>query len=98
MIIHPRPVGSLTWVHSWHDSPYGRIRSDWKLSRGRFTLDLVVPPGTSADVILPTSAPGSVQEGGRPAVNAVGVRAERADRRSARFEVESGRYHFSAAE
>lgn len=49
----PRPGGGITWAHAAHDSPYGRIESSWRLHDGRFTLDVTVPPGTTAEVCLP---------------------------------------------
>jgi alpha-L-rhamnosidase len=50
-----RPVrgGGLTWAEAELDSPYGRIRSAWRLDTGRFDLAVDVPPGTAATVVLP---------------------------------------------
>ena len=36
-----------------HDSPYGRIESSWRIDDDRFRLTVVVPPGTTAEVLLP---------------------------------------------
>jgi alpha-L-rhamnosidase len=51
--VRPVPGGDLTWADAELDSPYGRIRSSWHLERDRFVLDARVPPGTSANVVLP---------------------------------------------
>jgi alpha-L-rhamnosidase len=52
--IEPVPGGGLTWATGRLDSPYGRIESAWQIADGRrFQLDVVVPPGTTADVRLP---------------------------------------------
>ncbi|TDE10699.1 alpha-L-rhamnosidase [Jiangella asiatica] len=51
--IAPRPGGGLTTARATHDSPYGRIESAWHLDGDRFTLDVTVPPGTTAEVHLP---------------------------------------------
>lgn len=64
--IRPQPGGGLTWAEAELDSPYGRIRSAWTTDGDRFTLDVVVPPGTRATVLLPDGAghevdPGSYQ-------------------------------------
>jgi len=51
--IAPRPGGGLTWARAVHDSPYGRIESFWRIDDGRFHLSVAVPPGTTAEVLLP---------------------------------------------
>jgi alpha-L-rhamnosidase len=61
--IEPQPGGGITWAQARHDSPYGRIESAWRLDAGQFELSLTVPPGTTAEVVLPdgsrrTAAPG----------------------------------------
>ena len=42
----------------------GELSSSWRVSDGGFELDLVIPPGTRADVVLPDGAAHAV-EGGR---------------------------------
>ena len=51
--VAPRPGGGLTWAEAVHDSPYGRIESSWRLDGARFHLIVTVPPGTTAEVVLP---------------------------------------------
>jgi alpha-L-rhamnosidase len=51
--IAPQPGGSLTAAHAAHDSPYGRIESSWHITGDRFHLTATVPPGTTAEVVLP---------------------------------------------
>ena len=51
--VEPVPGGGLTFAHTTHDSPHGRIQSSWHQSDATFTLDVAVPPGTVADVLLP---------------------------------------------
>jgi len=75
--IEPRPGGGITWAQARHDSPYGRIESSWRLDGSELELSLLVPPGTTAEVVLPdgsqrTVTPGRVTlrcaaaEAGRP--------------------------------
>ncbi|MGK5683909.1 family 78 glycoside hydrolase catalytic domain [Actinoplanes sp. URMC 104] len=52
-VIQPRPGGELTWAQAEHDSPYGLVRSAWRLEHGRFRLDVEIPAGTRAEVRLP---------------------------------------------
>jgi alpha-L-rhamnosidase len=51
--VRPRPGGGLTSAHAAHESPYGRIESTWRLDGNAFELHVVVPAGTSAEVVLP---------------------------------------------
>ncbi len=51
--VAPRPGGGLTSAEAHHDSPYGRIEVRWRASGEGFGLDVRVPPGTAAEVVLP---------------------------------------------
>lgn len=51
--IQPVPGGGLTSAFAAHESPYGRIESAWTLNHGQLHLDVRVPPGTTAEVLLP---------------------------------------------
>ena len=53
LIVAPRPGGAITWATASHRTPYGEASVAWRLDGSVFALDLVVPPGTSADVRLP---------------------------------------------
>jgi alpha-L-rhamnosidase len=61
--VRPRPGGGLTSAEAAHESPYGRIEAAWRIEGGSLELRVVVPAGTSAEVVLPdgttsTAAPG----------------------------------------
>jgi alpha-L-rhamnosidase len=71
--VAPRPGPGITWAEATHDSPYGRIESSWRLDAGELTLTVVVPPGASAELVLP--------DGTRRTV-AAGRHAARAQRQS----------------
>ncbi len=98
VIIKPALVGDLTWVKAHHDSPYGRIVSDWKLETGNLTLDVKISPNTTATVYVPTREAASVTESGRPADKAEGVIFLRMESGAAVFEVTSGTYRFQSNE
>ena len=51
--VQPVPGGGLTSAAAAHESPYGRIESSWTVDRGLLRLDVAVPPGTTAEVVLP---------------------------------------------
>ena len=51
--VRPRPGGGLTSAEAAHESPYGRIESAWRIDGGTFELRVVVPAGSSAEIVLP---------------------------------------------
>ncbi|HTQ08428.1 MAG TPA: family 78 glycoside hydrolase catalytic domain, partial [Fimbriimonadaceae bacterium] len=53
ILIHPEPVGDLTWAKAWHDSPHGRISSEWSVAANVMTLKLTIPANCTATVMLP---------------------------------------------
>ncbi len=96
IIIRPSVVGELKWVKAHHDSPYGRISVSWKREGDRFTMEVVIPPNTTATVYVPTSQPKEVTESGKPVREAVGVTFQRVEGGCAVLEIGSGQYEFAA--
>jgi alpha-L-rhamnosidase len=95
--IAPRPGAPLTWARGHYDSLHGRIASEWKVENGRLTLDVTVPPNTTAEIHVPATGAGAVQEGGNPTREAAGLRFVREDGAVAVFEAGSGSYRFTSA-
>jgi hypothetical protein len=89
-------VGDLTWVKAHYDSPYGRIVSHWKLEAGKLTMEVTVPPNTTATIFVPAKDAASVTESGKPATKAVGVKFLRMENNAAVYAVGSGTYHFES--
>jgi alpha-L-rhamnosidase len=52
-IIKPHPVSGVKWVNAKHRGPYGVISSKWKTDNGKFHLVIVIPPDTTATIIMP---------------------------------------------
>lgn len=88
---------SLEWARALYESPYGQILSHWRRTDGSLTLEVTVPPNTTATVFVPTADPGSVRESGRSLDEAPGVRVLREEKAHQVVEVEPGRYRFEAA-
>jgi len=53
--VRPLPGGTLTSANAEYEGPYGRIECAWKLNAddGSFSMTVVVPPNSSAEVVLP---------------------------------------------
>jgi alpha-L-rhamnosidase len=55
LIMKPPPYSAndLSFVKASYRSPYGKIISNWKKSKGVFTWDISLPPNTVAEIHLP---------------------------------------------
>lgn len=94
VILHPHPVGDLTFVRASHRSLYGPIVSDWSTNKEAFVWNVSVPPNTTATVYVPAKEAAAVTEGGVPTGQAAGVRFLRMDGGSAVYSIGSGSYSF----
>jgi alpha-L-rhamnosidase len=95
-VIAPQPGGGLDWTKASYDSIRGRIVSDWKIENGFFTLNVTIPPNTTATVVVTAAKSGDVTESGQPAEKATGVKFLRAEKDAVVYEVGSGSYIFEA--
>jgi alpha-L-rhamnosidase len=86
IIIKPAVAGDLKWVKAHHDSPYGRIVSNWQREAGKFTLDVIIPANTTATVYVPGK--------NAQADNAKFLRVENGE---AVYGVSSGTYQFRSS-
>lgn len=62
--VAPRPGGGLTSARSTHDTVRGRAESAWRAVDGALHLDVVVPEGSLATVVLPLHPDGLTVEVG----------------------------------
>ncbi|MBO3665072.1 glycoside hydrolase family 78 protein [Microbacterium stercoris] len=51
--VAPLPSPHLTWARTAHETPYGPASVSWTLEGEEFALEVVVPPSTEAEVLLP---------------------------------------------
>jgi alpha-L-rhamnosidase len=56
IIIAPKPGGGITSAAAELETQYGKVRSAWKIEGGKMMLDVIVPPNTTAKIILPTAS------------------------------------------
>ncbi len=59
------PGCPLEWVKCRFDSPFGPIRSDWRLAGGELALTVEIPPNTAATVLVPATDIAAVSLDGR---------------------------------
>ena len=95
IVIRPVPGGGIEWAKGHYDSIRGRIAVDWKRVDGAFSLDVTIPPNTSASVYLPATAGNDVLESGMPVREVAGVKSVTAGPSGVLIvEVDSGTYSF----
>ena len=96
IIIHPQPVGDLTWVKASYNSIRGKIVSDWKRDGDKFKLSVTIPANTTATIFVPARSADAVAESGMTAGQGKGVKFLRMENGHAVFAVESGEYTFKS--
>ena len=95
-----------------HDSPYGRIVSNWKLEGAQLTMEVTIPGNATATVYVPandaavvTESGGRIDEAKAPALtcpdpcrrsNVEGVKFLRMENNAAVYAVGSGIYQFQS--
>jgi alpha-L-rhamnosidase len=84
IVIAPQPGGGLTHAAAELQTPYGLVKSSWKIENGILKIDVTVPVNTKAEVVLPNAK----EVKSTPAVNVM------ADRSNSKAMVGSGSYHF----
>ena len=95
IVIHPAVAGDLTWVKGKYDSVRGQIMTEWKRTGKKFTLDLTIPPNTTATVFLPAQPADEIKEAGIPAEKSHGLKLLGRSNGSAVFEICSGKFNFT---
>ena len=94
VIIKPAIVGDLTWVKAHHDSPYGRIVSNWKRDGNKLSMEVTIPANSTATVYMPTASVADVRENGKNITKVPGVTFLRMESGRAVLTVASGHYSF----
>jgi alpha-L-rhamnosidase len=96
MTIRPRPTDQVSACRARYLSIRGVIEIEWALRGREFPLDIAIPVGTRAKLFFPIGDQNSIREGSTPAKKASGVEFLSMGDSGPVFEVESGRYHFTA--
>jgi alpha-L-rhamnosidase len=82
-VLHPLPGGGLTHASGRLNTLYGALSSAWKLGKGKFEWDVVIPANTSATAVLPVDAASRITLNGKKVSGTM-------------HELAAGRYHFVA--
>ncbi len=63
IVIRPEPVGDLKWVKASIDTFRGPVSVSWRRDGSSFQLEASIPPGMTADVIVPGKSPVAIGSG-----------------------------------
>ncbi|HXR65351.1 MAG TPA: family 78 glycoside hydrolase catalytic domain, partial [Ktedonobacteraceae bacterium] len=63
LTIQPHPGGNLTRARATLHTPYGLAESAWVIKQGEITLTVIIPPNTTASVMLPGSGGKAIEVG-----------------------------------
>jgi len=89
--IHPQPGGGLSYAKAKLKTPYGWVKSGWRIENGKFFLDLTIPFNTSALVTLPSVAFSDLLVNGE----SIAENCLRIEEESVGFTLKSGTFNIS---
>ena len=95
--IAPHPGGGVTWCRGEFNSIHGPIESSWQLSSGDLTLDVLIPPNTTATIIIPVKPGSKLTESGKTISRTTEIQVSQLEPDRAILEVASGRYRFKTS-
>ncbi len=95
-IVHPRPTPEVRWCRGSFQSPCGPISIDWRAASGWLALDVHIPIGTAAIVILPAKRTADIRlaDATESDIFARRFHLLSAEAGQIRFQVPSGAYSF----
>jgi hypothetical protein len=91
--IRPAMVDGVGWVKCSYDSKLGKIRSEWRKEDGTTSIDVEIPAGATATLILPVKMVGDIS-----GIHAVKLDEVRRDGQVVVYRASAGIYHFREAE
>ena len=94
IVIRPSLVAETREAFARYESVLGKIVSQWSRNATDVTLDITIPPGSSATIYLPTNISESVRESGRPLHLATGIQSIAVEDGRVKCVAGSGEYHF----
>ena len=93
IVIRPQMVSGIKSVESSYSSPYGVIRSKWKVKKNSIQAEIEIPANTQGIVCLPYGE--NVQEGGIPLELVEGCKVLKTNEKEIVLELGSGKYSFT---
>ena len=96
-IIKPIIAGDVNFAKAEYLSLYGKIRSEWKVQNGDFTLNVEIPANTKAVVQIPFTDLDAVELDNNPVLEGSKQGVDfHTDGNTVSFEIGSGNYEFTS--
>ncbi len=54
--INPQVPKGISWAKTYKETPYGKLSVDWKIDAGAMEMNITIPVGTEAEVVIPEGA------------------------------------------
>jgi len=96
LLLRPTPDERMSWARARQETVRGTVACGWSVVDGRFTVEVTVPPGSTAVLEIPTPEPDSVRESDAPAAGRPGVLGVAPNAAGVTLRLSSGRYTVSA--
>jgi alpha-L-rhamnosidase len=97
IVIKPTLGGKMQNASADYETNYGKVSSHWKADGVNVTLDVEIPPNTTATVYIPAGNGSAVTESGKPLSSEPDIKVTEPVAGYVVVNVGSGSYHFSAA-
>ncbi|RYD75407.1 MAG: alpha-L-rhamnosidase, partial [Sphingobacteriales bacterium] len=91
--IEPEVVGNLTSANVSFDSPYGKISTAWHKTEKEFTIEVIIPVNTMADIYFPGKNKQTIIDEANPKMGAL-----KFENGKAKITVGSGYYKFKCTD
>jgi alpha-L-rhamnosidase len=95
--IQPHPGGNLTYANADLETGYGKLSVHWKITDGKFLLDVEIPANTTAEIYIPAPTADAITEKGKPLSTLPGILVSGKQGKYIVLQTGSGTYHFSTA-
>ncbi len=94
ILIAPKPGGNLSNASAELETIYGKVRSAWTIDGDKTKLDIIIPPNTTAKVVLPATANKTVTESGTAINKVKSLDHIKSVANNTELTAGSGTYHF----
>ena len=94
-LIKPDPTDNITAATASLETVYGTLSSSWQIKEGIMTMNVMVPPNTSATIVLPLATKNIVMENGTPLSTGSGIYGVKQENKAVIVEAGSGNFLFS---
>jgi len=94
IIFKPQPVDALDFVSYQTNTSYGKAGIKWRNKEGQLLMEITVPVGSKATVVVPSGDINSLKESGHSINQSKGVKFVSAVKDMITLDVESGKYQF----